>query len=36
MSFLSWGIWVTIGVGAVVAVIGVRWALADYLLDRFG
>jgi hypothetical protein len=36
MLSLSLWAWAAIGAGAVVAGIGVRWGVTDYLLDRFG
>jgi hypothetical protein len=33
---LSWGTWIAIGAGAVVAGVVLKRAFADYLLDHFG
>ena len=32
----SWWLWWVVGVGGVAILSGLRWVLADFLLDRFG
>jgi hypothetical protein len=31
-----WWVWLVVGLVGVAVLAGLRWALADFLLDRFG